>query len=70
MFYFLLHNPQLTTQQPSKVVPEVTISESFKRKLSKREKKQLKKLQEKTKAAEAAKSAAEKLYNGMFCNCK
>lgn len=64
---FSLHNPQLTTQQPnnSKVVPEVTISESFKRKLSKREKKQLKKLQEKTKAAEAAKSAAEKLYNGM-----
>lgn len=47
-------------------MPEVQIGESFKRKLSKREKKQLKKLQEKTKAAEAAKSAAEKLYNGML----
>lgn len=44
-------------------MPEIPLSElSFKRKLSKREKKQLKKLQEKTKT-EAA-SVAEKLYTG------
>ncbi|CAG7837489.1 unnamed protein product [Allacma fusca] len=44
-------------------VPEIPMSElSFKRKLSKREKKQLKKLQEKTKSDAERQSVAEKLY--------
>lgn len=40
-----------------------TVNEGFKRKLSKREKKQLKKMQENTKTEQSS-SAAEKLYNG------